>query len=40
MTRKKTIKIAVVVGVILLLMLAMHLIGSTIFPMMKHHLGL
>jgi hypothetical protein len=40
MNKKKLIKIAAVLGAILLLVLAFHLIGSSLLPMMKNHFGL
>lgn len=40
MKKATIIKITITLGAILLLVIGFHLIGSALFPMIKHHLGM
>jgi hypothetical protein len=40
MKKSTIIKTAIILGIIVLVILGLHLIGNSIFPMIKNHMGM
>ncbi|HWT76367.1 MAG TPA: hypothetical protein VN258_16845 [Mobilitalea sp.] len=40
MNKKRMIQITVTLGVIILIVILLHLLGSSMITMLKHHIGL
>lgn len=40
MQKKSVIKIAITLGVIIVFVIILHLVGNSLFPMIKNHMGM